>query len=73
MYPTASMLGDAYAGSVSAPFDCKAPFFAEETDCLSASSAKEGSCAKGFLVAIGLEVVMTFCFFGICHFWHIIR
>lgn len=45
----------------------------ESIPCASEEEAKEGSCAKGFLVATFLEIALALCFYCIWHAWHILR
>jgi len=73
MHATASMVTGAYAGPGLAPSGCEAPAFPKESDCQSESGAQDGSCIKGFIVALGLEAATALCICGIWQVWHLIR
>ena len=69
----ASALADTYAAPLWAPSDGEADAFYEEADGLYVSRADSFRCAKGLMVALGLEAAAALCFYGLWHLWHILR
>jgi hypothetical protein len=49
------------------------PVFASKPGCLPESGVEDGSCLKGFFVAIGLEAAMALSIYGLWQVWHILR
>jgi hypothetical protein len=67
----ASRLMDIYSGRELGSFARKAPAFAEETDDTPSESSADGlGAAKGFLVAVGLQVALGVSIFGLWRLWH---
>jgi hypothetical protein len=64
-----SMRSDAYADLVSASPVDKAPFFAEESNHLSGSSAKSGSLTTSFIKAVGAGIAGAFILYGTWLIW----
>jgi hypothetical protein len=69
----ASALANSYAGPLWAPSDGRASTFREEADGLYVSRADSFRCAKGLMVALGMEAAAALCFYGLWHLWHILR
>ncbi len=61
--------GDAISGPIWAPSAFEVPSLATPLE----SCAEDGSCVKGFFVAIGLETAMALGLYGIWQAWHILR
>jgi hypothetical protein len=71
--PQTFMLRDILPGPAWAPYQLQyRPSIAEAAD-PSNEIVEEGSCAKGFAVALALESTLALSVFGIWHFWHLIR
>lgn len=68
----ASARANAYGAPSWAPEIGGAPAFDEEADLLE-SKASGFRCAKGLLIALGLEAAAALCFYGVWHLWHILR
>ncbi len=69
----ASLLTDSTTIPVPAPSLREAPAFFDTEEFQSESSAGGINCAKGYLMAIGVEAVAALCLFGIWQAWHIFR
>jgi hypothetical protein len=67
-----SAVANAYAVPSWAPSVDDAAAFDEEADLLE-SKANGFRCAKGLMVALGLEASAALCFYGMWHLWHVLR
>ena len=63
------MLRDILPGPAWAPPMAKSPARAEETVRVSESSAEDGSCVKGMILAFGLEASGALIVYGLWQFW----
>jgi hypothetical protein len=68
----ASARANSYAAPSWASAVGDAPAFDEAADLLE-SKANGFRCAKGLMVALGLEALAALCFYGVWHLWHILR
>jgi hypothetical protein len=55
------------------PYGAQAPALAGEAACVPTSSAADGNCLKGALVALALEAGAALGAFGIWQLWHLLR
>ncbi len=60
-----ALITDTAAGPEGVPFECEAPAFTIQGDCLYVSRAEGLRGAKGAMTAVGLEVAAAFCLYGI--------
>jgi hypothetical protein len=67
------ILRDAYAGPALAPSNSEAFARSEERDGTYDSSTEDGSCLKGFFVAISLQMGAAIGIYCIWLLWHILR
>ena len=68
-----ALIGDTDGGPKEVPSECEAPAFTIQGDCLYISRAEALRGAKGALTAVGLEVAVAFCIYGIWQLWHLFR
>jgi hypothetical protein len=71
--PNDFLLRDIPSGPAWAPYGTEAPALVGETEFLPTSSAADGKCVKGALVALALEAGAAICAFSIWQLWHLYR
>ena len=71
--PQPFMLRDILPGPGWAPYQPQYRSSIVEIDRASKQRVGEGSCAKGFLVAVAFEAAIALGVFGIWQLWHLIR
>jgi hypothetical protein len=71
--PTPFLLRDILPGPAWAPYGPGAPALMGETESVLSSSAEDGNCLKGALVALVLEGGAALGAFGIWQLWHLFR
>jgi hypothetical protein len=67
------MLRDILPGPGWAPYEPKPRRVSREFARSSDQSVEEGSCVKGFMVAIAIEATVGLGVYGVWHLWHLIR
>jgi hypothetical protein len=67
------MLRDILPGAAWAPYRAPVRPAANELDCASPTSEEDGSCIRGFVVAVALEGAMALGIFSAWQIWHLIR
>ncbi|MGA2048465.1 MAG: hypothetical protein ABSG96_12270 [Terracidiphilus sp.] len=71
--PQPFMLRDILPGPAWAPYQPQYRSSIVEIDRASKQKVEEGSCAKGFMVAVAFEAAVGLGVFGIWQLWHLIR
>jgi hypothetical protein len=71
--PQPFMLRDILPGPAWAPYQPQYRSSIVEIDRASQKKVEEGSCAKGFMVAVAFEAAVGLGVFGIWQLWHLIR
>jgi hypothetical protein len=66
-------LREAYAGPAAAYFGDETSAFEEQGDGLHVFPAEGRKCAKGLLVALGMEAGAALCIVGLWQVWHLLR
>jgi hypothetical protein len=70
MRTIATIRTDGYAGPASAPSECEAVFFADEPECVFASSVRRGRWVIGAFISICLGTagaISVYCVWQVCN------
>jgi hypothetical protein len=73
MHATASIHAGSYGDSLAASSTFETPANMAEMDRLEELEAANGSCMKGILVALSIEVAAGILICGVWQFWHFAR